>query len=1706
MLLIWSASFLEAAGAEAQPADQPLLAWTPEQSSSWRAVPQAAAPVVDAGPIVEDIQIDGKLAEAAWASAAQAGRFASARGPGEDALDWADVRFLAGKEGLVVGGRMKAPPNGPVAAVANNGGRVWRDHALEIEILPVSGQEPVKVIVNAKGAFYAGRGNQPWPAAVVSAATLDGASDWQAEVLIPWKDLGVAGDSGKQVRVQLRYLLPDGAGFIAWAEGEKPSAWPRLALGSAAKSDLDAVVLKEFYFPESSSGGRLQVGARWKGGATGSRITLRVSEADGAGGAVVKEEVFDIKEGEQEAMMTLPLPEGRARAYTLTILENKGALGAASELFSRKQLVVPRSRLEWQVDRERLWAGDAEAGGQVFFTPDAGSPDAGTLSLSLWNTTHRIAETSLKATGTAVLPFRIATGGLPPGDYKLELMEVGGGRMVRELHLGVALPLPSRSKVALTVDWPEAARGVKSWPVHCGLSFPGGTLADESLVRVIDAAGQEVPSQAEVLARWGPAGSIKWLGLSFNAAPGQSYFAEFGSEIKRAAAGEPRVVVTETAESITVDTGQVRFEMPSQGPLVSKAWLGKSLAVENREGVLTVRDQKDSEGSETGGGLDEAPRVEQAGPQSAVIRREGFLRDAQGKEMGRYIVRLTFSAGQSVVLMQHTFVMTRNSNQMQIKELAVRMKPAFAAPWQAAFDIEGDGGKSAWEVVSDAGAEEDVWLFQEVFPHHRRNESRFSLGRGSQKIKEGATAGESAVVWGRECGVGLTVPNFARLFPKEISAGPAGIVAKLWSSRAGRLLDYRPGAIADHVGDAWLDKSYPGGNKAFRSQNPGDAAGTARTHDLVLFLTPGGGNALSAAQASGEAAAQQPFAIQDPVWLHQTRAMGPLQPYDPKTFPRQEAFLREFFDQMLAGQAQRFGDHGFLDLGAGPHTYSSRSETPGDDWPRLNYRYSNMDYGMRTSSWLAYARSGQRGYRNYADAISRHFYDFKFSHWELPGKPLGAELNGLTSEDNMLYWTGVPGRVVAAGGHQAFDVLNHLYQFYLTGDRRALDVTLNFGQYLRRAFDPSVLPDIGATSGNFRAYGCAAILYAQTWDPAYVRLVEQARSRLVDLRTTTGLVNQDYYGAFYKHGARAWGVLQDYRATGDASAGEALLKLCEHLVQADPTHTAGYHDHDASFFQVAYDLSGDQRFADWINTRLNRLAFAFTTPDGKLRGVPYEGVHSSNVIELVAYGTELVNRTRNRIQPRPLFSQLARVPGTWLAVEKREDEPLGMELMAGRTANLSMLSLAIEQRRAWFGGYTGPFSFDWRPPAPLLDSSSLGIGYGRAVLPSEMLGGVYRVDDADALISRHGAGRVAVVAPRGLYYDAAQVDAPPLWFTIPGGVSGSVTANRPATLDIDGKKTSLPAGQAVALPPAPNDRTAALTTEAGTIFVQLGGDIPPVFARTPEDLFFPPQAGKPEALPAPDKTGAPFGLGSGPGTQDRAFRLAGKGLQFPRGAKKADGSFQFFDPRRGTLEFWFKPAWSSALLPAPKRTPLITTPKWSLALQAAQAEFMNTGKPEMPVLAGSNLDWTVEAAPPARVPQRVLMPADLWQDRWHHIAMSWDTRPEVGWVSELYVDGRPAMAWNRSGVMSRFRSGIRGEVLTDWKPADPGEFFQMPAALDGWVDQVRVSSTPRYTGPFDPPPPGSLQADQHTLLFLPLDGTLDGVAPQGGGAPKATAK
>ncbi|MHC4874211.1 MAG: hypothetical protein ACYTFY_20360, partial [Planctomycetota bacterium] len=263
--------------------------------------------------------------------------------------------------------------------------------------------------------------------------------------------------------------------------------------------------------------------------------------------------------------------------------------------------------------------------------------------------------------------------------------------------------------------------------------------------------------------------------------------------------------------------------------------------------------------------------------------------------------------------------------------------------------------------------------------------------------------------------------------------------------------------------------------------------------------------------------------IQDPVWLNSSDAMGPLHPYDKKRFPRMEGFLSGFFDS-VSKTADTYGDYGFLDYGNGPHWIKGGAAYKGH--PRF-YRYYNFDYGFRTCLWYLYARSGERKYFDYAARYNRHLADFKFSHWQTRAKPLGAKTSmgdGITP----LYWMSR----VSFWGVQGISMRNYKYFNFLTGDERVLDVVKGYAEYMKKNFDPLILPG-GVSNGiTTQPFQNLAELYAFNWDPEIGKMLYQSRVRLVDLESSSGLAPMGNYGTWYKPYSRIISNIVDFEVTG----------------------------------------------------------------------------------------------------------------------------------------------------------------------------------------------------------------------------------------------------------------------------------------------------------------------------------------------------------------------------------------------------------------------------------------------------------------------------------------------------------------------------------------------------------------------------------------------
>lgn len=188
----------------------------------------------------------------------------------------------------------------------------------------------------------------------------------------------------------------------------------------------------------------------------------------------------------------------------------------------------------------------------------------------------------------------------------------------------------------------------------------------------------------------------------------------------------------------------------------------------------------------------------------------------------------------------------------------------------------------------------------------------------------------------------------------------------------------------------------------------------------------------------------------------------------------------------------------------------------------------------------------------------------------------------------------------------------------------------------------------------------------------------------------------------------------------------------------------------------------------------------------------------------------------------------------------------------------------------------------------------------------------------------------------------------------------------------------------------------------------------------------------------------------------RALRLTGQGC-LEVGAKRLripDGPF--------TVEGWIKPRDISG-----RRAFLAKTEGSEYGI------FVSDGIPSFSAHVGG-------AYRTAQAPKRLLR-----RDHWHHIAGVYD-----GELVRLYVDGELIA-----------NAPAKGKRRTNDKPffigADPDAQGKPVSQIDGWIDEVRISKTARYTtAGFDLP--GRHEPDGDTLLLLHLDVGLGPIAPDHG--------
>lgn len=720
------------------------------------------------------------------------------------------------------------------------------------------------------------------------------------------------------------------------------------------------------------------------------------------------------------------------------------------------------------MERERYTTLDRSA--RMVFAVEAGKggPNLDALAVS-WavRSGDRTVSREQAKIDKGLLCVDLGIAALEPGRYEVSAELVNGAQKLAEeksffrIEKADAPVRAGRVALALPAGMPLKDA---TWPVHAGVPFPKGALWSADRVRVVDAAGNAVPSGVTVRSRWGSGeASIRWLGVDFQARsseawwPGRGtpqYFLEFGPEVT---AGSARVMVTAAAtpEGIAVDSGAISFLVRRQGfNLIDDVKLAGRpvLRSDAMHGLYLV----DHQGAVYRAANDASVKltIEEQTALRVVVRAEGwYVRDGSaGKTQSftlptdrlcRFITRVEAYAGKPYVRVLNTWINTFDTFTVRLRDMGLSLP---VASQSVSFGVE---GKDPFAAPVAAGG---VRLVQHLH-------DRFVIEDGSGKS---LSTGERSAGWvtaqGREASVAISHRDTWQRFPKEIEALPDSLrlhvwpahgkdhpeidifakdqIHRLWYAHQGREMnmampwDYYF-AVAEY---APLDNYGKPAPHAFAGVQA-CAMGTAVTSDLLLhFAAPGEGKALVAAAECFQAA---PHALPDPRWTCDSLAMGYIHPHDPQNFRGLEEIIsngmRGYWATQNAGKM----------FGMWIYRSWHHSAYNGDgSW--VHYRmFNGTHHGEAIMPWVFYARSGDPFYLAQGRANIRQLSDVQIVHHADAAceKHNGVAANqgklvGATKHDNCVAPWGGDHEVF---GHQpCYNGL--ILAYYITGDLRLREV------------------------------------------------------------------------------------------------------------------------------------------------------------------------------------------------------------------------------------------------------------------------------------------------------------------------------------------------------------------------------------------------------------------------------------------------------------------------------------------------------------------------------------------------------------------------------------------------------------------------------------------------------------------------------------------
>ena len=654
-----------------------------------------------------------------------------------------------------------------------------------------------------------------------------------------------------------------------------------------------------------------------------------------------------------------------------------------------------------------------------------------------------------------------------------------GGLIPFSLALSVLLctAVSAETEIALKLH-PRCNAPDTRWPLTFGVPIPKGELKAADAVKLLGPGGKKVPCQVAVTARWLD-DSVQWLLVDFVAdlpATPTAYKLVYGPRVKRRA--RPRVAVKagrrsdELSCDMVLDAGVLRAVIAGDRMCTFRKLIlreGTNLFGEGRTADLFLMDE---ERTVYVGSRDTKPTitVEESGPIRATVKLEGWTVSKNGRKLGKHVLRIQAFAGVPCLRVYHTWIVTADSDKVRYRNVSWRL------PFRGA----------SCEFIEAKGAEANVakptYLLQ--YTEH-----------DSDLVINGAAAKTAGRCLGRvrvgEPGYAVYVKDFWQNFPKELEVAPGELrvhiwpahgkprshvgkkltiknVGRLWFAHEGEVLDF---FIPQEIVDRFQYGSREDNVLLGRWSN---AMGVARTHEFWIDVSPRGTGVPPYARCFQA----RPVMVVDPKWIASSGVFGRIAARDNGIYKEIEQMNERVLD-WIAQMRDPVGDYGMWNYGDYHQTYM-----PTLDYAGLHRHWVALHHGGPRWPWITYARTGEPRFLDFAEANARHLMDVDTCHYTTKAfnKAQIAKIDAIIAK----YpegWTPPKGSKLPKRSkllrhwkrkHMTKQVgafcfykglvhwfsgryLNHnsmadwlLWDYYMTGDRRGLDVAMEFAGILKR--------------------------------------------------------------------------------------------------------------------------------------------------------------------------------------------------------------------------------------------------------------------------------------------------------------------------------------------------------------------------------------------------------------------------------------------------------------------------------------------------------------------------------------------------------------------------------------------------------------------------------------------------------------------------------